>query len=208
MRLESMEAFEKWASATGVTIRSPEAPDQVWLSPPGTTSQYRYWDTPGEPAHMLIFVTTLLETFDPWEYCWVVKRIGDWSCGGPARADDLEDLGYELILRNLGIEPGFEGAICFHKEERHALTLLLFTEIAFGSNGFYDMWIAPDHARQLILTEDDDITEMYFCDEAAADQAVALLASRWFPLSEDPPMPGMPRQSWMPSIPSAEEPVG
>jgi hypothetical protein len=154
------------------------------------TTEYRYWLTPYESKQLLVFVTALLDAFSPWEFCWTLKREGVWSDMGDGE-------GMEAVLRSLGIPPNFDGAIQFGYSERVALTLLMVTQIAFGWCGYYDIWVVPSHGRQMILTDDDDITSVLSADETALAQVVQHMTTAGFELPDEPPNEMYSWPPWM-----------
>jgi hypothetical protein len=193
MRLEPITAFATWASSRGIEIEERtvcEGRRENSLRFRAATSQDRYWVTHYENKHLLVFVTALLVAASPWEFCWVLKREGGW--------DDMDEgEGLELVLRSLEIPRGFDGAIQFSYEQRAALTMLIVAQIAFGWCGYYDIWVVPDHGRQMIRTDDDDITAVLFTDEPSLSHFVKSMSTAGFELPNAPPSKHFYWQPWM-----------
>jgi hypothetical protein len=193
VQLATVDAFRSWASGVGIDAEDQKISEGRYacsLSFRSGAAEGRYWITPWETKQLLVFITTLLDAVSPWEFCWTLKREGVWS-------DDGDGDGMEVVLRSLGIPPSFDGAMRYDRSERGALTLLMVTQIAFGWCGYYDIYVVPSHGRQMVLTDDDGITDALFADEATLLHAIQQMAAAGFPLPDAPPDEMFPWQPWM-----------
>ncbi|MFN3651931.1 MAG: hypothetical protein ACK47B_20345 [Armatimonadota bacterium] len=181
MQLASLETFHDWCADSPIQAENREWSEghfSLELTSRSGTTESREWSTPYETKTLLAFVTALLDTLSPFDYCWVLKREGKWW-------DQGENEGLEPVLRSLGIPADFEGALRFTADERPALTLLVTAQIAFGWSGYYDLWVVPDHGRALLRTDDDDFTTLYFTDPTPIEPVVQQMASAGFEPSTD-----------------------
>lgn len=193
MQLEPITAIQTWASTVGISFEDVDIEEgriQHSLAFRSPSTQDRYWETPWETERLLVLVTALIESTSPWEFCWALKMEGAWDDAGDSE-------GLDRVLRTLDIPYGFEGAIRFHYSERGALAMLMVGQIAYGWCGYYDIWVVPDHGKQMIRTDDDDITVVFFADETTLKQTIEHLAKAGFNLPNEPPSEGFYWQPWM-----------
>ena len=56
----------------------------------------------------------------------------------------------DVMLRGAGIPDGWRGAVRFERDEENVLLAVLFAYLAFGWCVDDDLFLVPDHGRQLL----------------------------------------------------------
>jgi hypothetical protein len=193
MQFMTINEFSAWASQRGIGVISPDgasAGAYYWLNYLSSPGDGRFWGFPWEKSELLALIARVLNALDPWQSCWVFKREGGWSY-----AEDGD--GRDVILHSIGIPEGFQGAVGFAASEKAGLILLLVTQIAFGWYVLDDVWVVPDHGRQMIYTDHDGAVHVRFAEVERVDSFVQTLAKNGFPLPEEPPNETFRWPDWM-----------
>jgi hypothetical protein len=193
MRLATNDEFLGWAKQRGIGVNSrysDPAQSCFWLHILSGGGERRFWAFPFEARELLVFVTSILKALDPWESCRVLKRVGSWSY-----AEDGE--GQDLVLESIGIPEGFGGSVEFLASEGATLLLLLVTQLAFASNPGDDLWVVPDHGRQVIFTDHDGAVHLLFAAPEHMGSFVEAMRENGFPLPDEPPNESLRWPNWM-----------
>ncbi len=191
MDLIKVDDFLEWARQQGVGLDTRYAPPQCLIFTHGRGDS-RFWGTGKTPRERLYTIASLMQALDPWERAWVWKRDPVWSF---LLEDDLQESRYvwsiqhvwASIVHGLGIPQDFEGAIRFGWTEFHALATLLFTQVLFAGNVTDDLFVVPDHARQIIMISHHDVVHVDFADESRVASFVDDLAKNDVRLPDHPP---------------------
>ena len=123
----------------------------------------RFWSTDLRAGETPFFASHVLDGLDPWSLCYVWPRGGIW----PDRPweDRPADQVRRLLLQSIGIPKGFGGALAFTPEERAAVLGIMSAEIMFGGNVDDDLFLVPDHGRQLLYLEHHDLIHVSFSEK-------------------------------------------
>ena len=198
MNAISKEQFLQWAATHGLTL-DPKYPQAAVLHYTAGGDS-RFWAVPTEPQRRPRFITTLLERLGEWETCYVWRHLGRWPQPGkmnPGRPNERVE--YQ-ILRGLGLPMGTADVVCFSRDEIDLLITLIFSTTIFGWSVGHDLYIVPDHARQILQTNHHDAIYVKFREAGHVDAWVAALAEAGFALPNDLPDATFKRPSWMPDV--------
>jgi hypothetical protein len=177
MELVSKEAFHKWAESRELIIE-PEYCGIVKFAHDQGDS--RWWSLPFDTRERLAMLTISLDQMESWESCWVYKRGGGWSFSRTDRPD-LNECGVDTIIRWTGIPNSHIGALVFSPQDRAklALTLLAFDE--YGWNVNYDLFVVPDHGKQILWVDHEDAIIVQFADKEQIASYVERMTASGFP---------------------------
>jgi hypothetical protein len=85
-----------------------------------------------------------------------------------------------------------------NRSEREALVTLLFSTTVFGWSVNEDVYVVPDHARQILQTDHHhDVVHVSFPAHGDMEDWVAKMSEEGFDLPHDPPDATFKRPSWM-----------
>lgn len=150
---------------------------------------------PGRAAEVPFFVSHLLAGLDPWAECVLWPRGGAWPrAGGVERPGDQVR---GVVLQGAGIPAGCEGAVRYGAGEADKLVAVLFAHLVFGWSVPDDLFVVPDHARQMLQTDHHDVVHVAFADEAGVEPFVRHMANEEYLLPKEPPDPTFKKPGWM-----------
>ncbi len=132
-----------------------------------------------------------------WQTCYVWRHLGRWpdlQHTDPRRINDAVEV---LILKGLGLPLGTGAVVQFAANEREALVTLLFSTTLFGWSVGDDLYVVPDHARQMIQTDHHDVVHASFADGDDLQPWVSRMSEEGFDLPDEPPDPTFKHPSWM-----------
>jgi hypothetical protein len=179
MRLVTPSSFFATCRRYGIKTHPQEGgpPQCVVYAEP--LRQSRFWPRP-EAVELPYFLWLLLEGLDPWQACYVWPRGGRWNA---ADADaSAGDRVRARIVAGAGVPAGRKGALLFERDETAALLTVLFAQAVFGWSVPDDLFLVPDHGRQIVWVEHHDVIHVDFADSARADALVEHMATKDYPL--------------------------
>jgi len=103
----------------------------------------------------------------------------------------------DVVLRGIGIPDGWRGGIRFQRDEESALLGLLFIYQAFGCCVADDLFLIPDHGRQLIQTDHHEVLHAKCACEERIQQLVHHMSEEGYELPLEPPDGTFKRPAWM-----------
>ena len=180
--------FLSWARVHAI------APDPECLCYLGRRSHDRFWEVPQRAADLPFFLNHLLEGLDPWEHCYLWPRRG-WAYAG-TRERPKEQM-YGIILDSAGIRPDFDGAVRYPKSEMEKLTAAAFASLVFGWTVADDLFVIPDHARQIVQTSHHEVVHVTFAEEQRVATYVEHMAAEEYVLPSELPDATFKRPDWM-----------
>jgi len=189
------QRFLQWAAQRGIELDIRYEPPQCLVFTSGRASA-RFWCTPEKPSAIPFFIASILKAMDPWEEARVWKRVPSWWFGLDEDSHEAEHV-LANIVRAIGIPEEFRGAIAFAQSEFYALTTLLFAQMCLGWSVNDDVFVVPNHARQIFHVEHHDIVHVSCSDEARIERFVADLAQEGFRLPDRPPDETFKVPNWM-----------
>lgn len=190
--------FMRWAAAVGIGI-DPRYPQSGCLSllPPGDHS--RFWVLPADPASWPHFADSFLAALDSWNAVYLWPRAGTWPPAVPTGS--LDEQVRAVILRGAGVPPAWHGALRFSGRESDAVVAIVFAYLTFGWCTDDDLFLIPDHGRQLVQTDHHHVIHVQTRSESRALEVVARLAADGYELPTDPPDWTFKRPAWMDAAP-------
>jgi hypothetical protein len=189
VRLTSTDEFLQRAAGLGIELDTRFEPPQT-LTYVTSQSASRFWPTPVDLDELLVFLTGALEALDPWTSCWVYKRAAGWFS-----AEDEDQRG--KVLQSIGIPAGSADVLSIDAGERASLLLALLTQVGFGWKVTDDVFVVPEHGRQLLWIDHAEAVFVLFRDAAAVESFVAAMAAAGFPLPSEPPNTSFAWPDWM-----------
>ncbi len=195
MRIITKEEFLEWAATKGLHL-DPQYPKSAVLNF-REESGSRFWEVPPEPECRPHFLALLFDLLEDWQTCYVWRNLGNWpdpAHQDPRRAGDAVEL---QILKGLGVPLGSAAVLGFGRGERDTLLTLLFSTTVFACSQPDDLYIAPDHARQVIRTDHHDVVHVSFSAENYLQHWVSKMSEEGYDLPGDLPDWTFKRPSWM-----------
>jgi hypothetical protein len=187
--------FLRWAATRGLAPDSDYPQSAVLKYRAGGES--RFWLVPPQPERRPYFIAMLLELLGEWEACYVWRHSGSWP-GVYDMTGRVNDRIEYQILRGIGMPMASADVVCFSRGEIDLLITLIFSTTIFGWSVGEDLYIVPDHARQILQTDHHDVIHVDFRDANDVDRWVAAMADEGFDLPDDPPDATFERPPWMP----------
>lgn len=195
MKTMTEKQFLKWAAEKGLGP-DPKYPNSAVLDFQGP-SESRFWKVPEGAAQRPYFLSTLIDLMGEWQTCYVWRHLGRWpdpANVSPHRITDAVELN---ILRGVGVPLGTAAVIAFDRSERAALVTLLFSTTIFGWSVADDLYVVPDHARQLLQTDHHDVIHVSFAADDDLRHWVSKMAEEEYDLPKELPDATFRRPDWM-----------
>lgn len=196
MRTTTEREFLRWAAGRGLGL-DPQYRDAAVLDYQGG-SDARFWVVPAEPERRPYFVASLLELLGDWHTCYVWRHLGSWPDPNDTDGQRVNDVVELRILQGLGLPLGTADIVTFDRSEFDALITLLFSTTIFGWSVGEDLYVVPDHARQVLQTDHHRVIHVSFRDSGDVGRWVSEMAQKGFALPEELPDETFRRPSWMP----------
>lgn len=196
MRTTTEREFLRWAAGRGLGL-DPQYPDAAVLDYQGG-SDARFWVVPAEPERRPYFVASLLELLGDWHTCYVWRHLGSWPDPNDIDGQRVNDVVELRVLQGLGLPLGTADIVTFDRSELDALITLLFSTTIFGWSVGEDLYVVPDHARQVLQTDHHRVIHVSFRDSGDVGRWVSEMAQKGFALPEELPDATFRRPSWMP----------
>lgn len=192
--------FFRWAETVGIGL-DERYPHSGCLAHRTYSNHRRFWVLPPDPEAWPSFVSQFLQGMDPWTHCYVWPRHGRWPNSKKSQypTEGVRD----ITFRGAGVPDGWEGAVRFNQDEKDAVIAITFVQLAFGWSTPDDLFIIPDHGRQLIQTDHHDVVHVTCLDEERALRFVEFMSDAGYELPTDVPDRTFRRPSWMP--PASDE---
>ena len=192
-RIEEKQ-FIKMIRQIGITVDS-RYPETAELGFGKESEISRFWEIPEEARRIPYFVQTILSALDPWESVYVWKHMGSWftSIKGERLNDDVQ----AVIYRGVGITENNADILKFNGNELEELVALIFNQLVFGWHVGDDLYIIPDHGRQMIKTDHHDVVHVSVRDQSIMEKFINKMAAKGFELPEDIPDETFKRPDWM-----------
>ena len=184
------DEFVAWLEAKKLSWE----PENGYIDFIAEDAEDRFWIIPERGARIVYFLTVILNTLDPWEYLTVCKQ----GCTG--WYDDDEGIIHQVrnqIASLSEVPKDFQGALRFTKDEQTPLTTLLFNQLLFGWCMWDDVYIVPDHARQIVTTSHHDVVHVTFKDPKRVSEYVGKMKKAEFPLPTEVPDGTFKIPHWM-----------
>jgi hypothetical protein len=198
MNIITEDEFLRRVSTRGL-ILDPKYPQSAVLDFQGG-SESRFWVVPREPERRPHFFASLIDLMEDWQTCYVWRHLGSWP--DPTHVNlrsttGINDAVELVILKGLGIPLGTKTVVEFAREEREALVTLLFSTAVFGWSSRHDLYVVPDHARQIIQTDHHDVVHASFPDVKGVESWALQMSKKGFDLPDEPPDWTFKRPAWM-----------
>lgn len=189
----SADEFFRWTASVciGIDPRYPNSGCLTLLPPRGHA---RFWVLPGDPAAWPYFSDCFLAGLDPWSDVILWPRAGSWPAGRDA---ELTERVLGVILRGAGVPSGWGGALRFAHRERDVVVAILFAFLTFGWCTDDDLFVIPDHGRQIIQTDHHGVVHINCGSESRVFDYVAHMAAAGYELPTEPPDATFKWPAWM-----------
>jgi len=130
-----------------------------------------------------------------WQSCYTWRHMGSWPQS--VVAERVNDVVERRILEGLGVPLGTNAVVEFPRSEYDTLVTLLFSTTIFGWSVGEDLYVVPDHGRQLLKTDHHGVIHVSFRTEESLNECVEEMARRGFPLPKEVPDPTFKQPEWM-----------
>jgi hypothetical protein len=194
MEVLSNEDYLNWAASVGIGFDSRFPGAQVLGFHPARYFA-RFWTLPDDPGAWPHFASCLLRGLDEWGAVYLWPRSGQWprTEKDSSRNERVRD----VILRGAGIPTGLSGAIRFSRNEEDTILALIFASFAFGCYIGDDVYVIPEHGRQLLRTDHHGVVHARCLDEQRIEALVAHMAGAGYELPTELPDVTFKWPSWM-----------
>jgi hypothetical protein len=155
----------------------------------------RFWEIPEEARRIPYFVDTLLTLLEPWESIYVWKHMGSWNVA--VKGERLNDDVQAILYRGAGLTENNADILIFKNTELAELAVIIFNQLVFGWHVGDDIYIIPEHGRQMIKTDHHDAVHVSFRDFASMKKYVEAMADAGFALPDDLPDETFKKPDWM-----------
>jgi hypothetical protein len=163
-------------------------PAHFWPTFDNPSNEERFWKQPLEVHDQLTLLTAILDGLGSFGDCWLVKRIWTWSDPGIEGSD---------FYPTIGVPVGYDGGVELPREDRATLLLILLAQMGFPSNVAADLWLIPDHGRQVVFVDHEGAVFVVFADRAEIAGFVRRMEQAGFPLPTSPPDESFYWPHWM-----------
>ena len=174
--------FLAWAAERGIG-RDPRYPRADTLTFLGVAEVWRSWDMPRSAGKLSSFVEVILSAANAPGGAFVVfpRGQGSWLFGG--ERTPMCNRAMEVVARGTGISANFRGAVRFEPSELPQVLALAVASLVFGSGTGEDLYILPENASCILMTDHHDAVIGSFRSAGEMD----VFASRLVELAvEDP----------------------
>jgi hypothetical protein len=104
---------------------------------------------------------------------------------------------YAAIQQSVGVPLGERCALQFPVGEMNRLVTLMFARLVFGWSVPDDLFVIPDHGRQIVQTDHHDVAHVWFLDASDVGTIVQHMAGRNYSLPDELPDATFKRPAWM-----------
>jgi hypothetical protein len=196
MRTVTEDEFLRWAAGKNLGL-DPQYPDSAVLDFHGG-SDSRFWVVPPEAKRRPYFIASLLELMGEWQTCYAWRHLGSWPVPGSVDTRRMNDSVELRILKGLGMPLGTADVVVFTFNDFDALVTLLFSTTIFGWSVGEDLYVVPDHARQVLETDHHGVIHVSFRAPEDIGHWISEMSQRGFDLPDELPDATFKRPSWMP----------
>jgi hypothetical protein len=194
MKPVATQKFFRWAKQRGV-VPYPDDPDPPYsMIFDGPPTEDRFWVFE-RAAGIPFLLSHVLAGLDPWKSCFLWPRGGRWL--GSGFKDDVGDGVRAKILAGAGVPVGFRGALRCSTRERDTVVTILFAQAVFGWSVPDDVFVVPDHGRQIVQVSHHDVVHVDFADRLRIGRFVRHMAAEEFALPTTLPDATFKRPRWM-----------
>jgi hypothetical protein len=188
--------FLTWAAARAIVLD-----DCYWTIQPRLVFNpfrafARSWVCPDRRS--VHFLESVLNAIPAWQKCYLWCRNGSWVLATRSEGDVLS----ARVYRGACIPEGWQGAIQFQRPDLAAVLALMFVHRAFGRRTRDEVFLVPDHAKQIIAVPPDDMIWTHFAAKEDVGPFVQRMAACGYDplpvLPEFKPQQGMPGSSAQP----------
>jgi hypothetical protein len=194
MKTVSSDDFLFWAKGAGVAF-DPRYPESGCLTLLPPRNHARFWVIPGDLRELPCFIGSFLAGIDKWSSGFIWPRAGHWPAYGEIGADG-EGI-RQVVLQGAGVPAGWKGALRFDHADTPAVTAILFIYLAFGWCVDDDLFVIPDHARQILQTDHHDVQHVECQSEERIRAFVDHMAGEGYELPVAPPDGTFRQPAWM-----------
>jgi hypothetical protein len=185
--------FLRWAASAGIGTH-PRYPESGCLSLLPFRDHARFWLVPGNPAARPHFSYSVLGGLDPWSQVLLWPRSGTWPTTG---GGSLNERVRQVVLRGAGVPAGWIGALQFQYHEADEVVAVLFAYLSFAWCTADDLFVIPDHGKQLVQTDHHGVIHVECGSEPRVAEFVAHMAAEGYELPTAPPDWTFKRPAWM-----------
>lgn len=178
----------------GITV-DPNYPDSVVLSFIDKVDFDRFWCIPKEARKIPFFIESILDTIDDWTSVFIWKNMGSWNT--KIAKERLNDDIQSIIYRGIGIQDGSCDIYEIKYNEIVEVVALIFNQLIFGWCVSDDLYIIPNHGKQIIKTSHHDVVHVYFKNQSKMDSFIATMEENGFKLPVEIPDSTFSRPSWI-----------
>jgi hypothetical protein len=173
----------------------PKYPDSAILSFDNVSTYSRFWNIPDQARKYPFFTNTILTNIDPWKYVYIWKHMGSWDV--LKHRERVNDDIQALIYKGAGISRGNSDILQFTMENISEITTIIFNQLVFGWCVGDDIYIIPNHGKQIIQTSHHDVVHVEFLEKSRLNKFIKNMAKNRFPLPTEVPDGTFYKPDWM-----------
>ncbi len=194
MKMHREDQFLQWAKSKGMLL-DPRYPEFAVLSFDPPADIHRFWVVPPQPEMRPYFIASLLDLADGDSYfCW--RHLGSWPEAPDPWVPENVQLEYQ-ILSGIGLAIGSADLVEFRRDEIHRLITLIFSTTIFGWSVEEDLFVVPNHARQIIQTDHHGVIHVSCRSGADMERFIAGMKDNGYDLPEEIPDATFKPPKWM-----------
>jgi hypothetical protein len=125
------------------------------------------WEYPGGAHGTPGFILNALDAIESWTEIYAYRRSDTWHC-----TDENEPEGQmcSFIFRAVGVPAVDSAVFVFSKSDIDALATLVLATLCFGWCVYDDLFLVPDHGRQILYFDHHDVVHVSFKDQEGYDR--------------------------------------
>jgi hypothetical protein len=184
--------FVEWLKQNGLTWDN----EHGYIDFNSDEFENRFWAMPERGARIVYFLSVILNSLDPWTYLMVCKQGASGWNNSNEQTGIIESV-HDQIVSSVPVSKDFRGALRVERSDFVATVTLLFNQLLFGWCMWDDVYVIPDHARQIVKTSHHDVVHVSFRNSGKVAEFVEKLAKEKFYLSDEVPDGTFKTPAWM-----------
>jgi hypothetical protein len=191
----SEKEFLEWLKARELTWDSQYG----YINFESDKTDGRFWTLPERGARLVYFLAVILDSLDSWNYLMMCKQgITGWHTSDESTG--IIESVHDQIVNSIPVSKDFRGVLRVEKLDEVATVTLLFNQLMFGWCMWDDVYVIPDHGRQIVKTSHHDVVHVSFKEPGMVADFVEKLAKEKFHLPKEVPDGTFKTPDWMKKV--------